>query len=100
MLRVYDEHGLYDVRRFAVQADADAPTVYVADWGVINAAAADVLAVEAHPTPDATGLVEYRLDVDGVPGDWQTSPTWSISSLSPNTAYGLRVEGAGRGAGA
>jgi hypothetical protein len=48
--------------------------------------------VEAYPVPDATGLVEFQLEVDGVPEAWQRSPTWTVDGLSPNAQHTCRIK--------
>jgi hypothetical protein len=42
--------------------------------------------------PDATGFVEYLLEVDGNSVGWQMCPTFAVSGLSPNTQYALRIK--------
>lgn len=91
LVRVTDDVGLYDLQRFTVQTDIDAPTLEPAAWGELNSPAPDALEVTAAAVPDATGLVEYQLELDGQAEPWQTRPAWSFSALAPNTAHDCRV---------
>jgi len=91
LVRVQDSLGLYDIQRFTIQADADAPLLDVGAWGSATAVAPDTIEVEANPAPDATGLIEYQLEVDAAPAQWQRLPKWTIAGLSPNTQHAFRV---------
>ncbi len=93
LVRVADGAGLYDIQRFTIQADATAPALNASDWGTATALAPGTIQVEASPVPDATGLVEFQLETDGVPdGAWQRSPTWTVSGLPSNTQHAFRIK--------
>ncbi|MCK4660540.1 MAG: fibronectin type III domain-containing protein [Phycisphaerae bacterium] len=92
LVRVRDDHGLYDLQRFTIQADADVPTINASDWGTAASPASDTIAIEADPVPDATGLIELQLEVDGTPGAWQLASTWATSGLSANTQHFFRLK--------
>ncbi|UCG15414.1 MAG: fibronectin type III domain-containing protein [Phycisphaerales bacterium] len=90
-VRARDGEGLYDLQRFSIQADVDAPDVNSSGWGILTATAVDTIRVEALSASDATGLNEYQLEDDGLPIAWQRVPAWTVGGLAPNTPRSFRV---------
>ncbi|MCB9852823.1 MAG: fibronectin type III domain-containing protein [Phycisphaerales bacterium] len=91
VVRVQDGQGLFDIQRFTVQADADAPVID-AIWGDMVAPSPTSIDITANPVVDATGPAEYLLEVDGLPGTWQSQPAWSVASLLPNMQHDFRIQ--------
>lgn len=89
-VRVRDGSNLFDVQRFTVVADAEAPQL-PAEWAEVVSPAPGVVEVYAADTADACGPVEFQLEVDGEVGPWNVIPQWRIEGLLANAAYEIRL---------
>ncbi len=84
--------GTKSVERFQLLADAGGPlwTEGALQLTPVNDTTIEVLAPDGI---DGTGVLQYQLERDGsVVGDWQTSPEFSDSGLSPNSSHEYRVQ--------
>ncbi len=91
VVEVSDLGGLFDLQRFSVLVDGDAPLINTADWGGPKATAPDTIEVTAHVAADASGPIQFQFEQDGVPGNWQDSSLCVAQGLLPNTSHAFRV---------
>lgn len=91
LAKVTDSEGLFELQRFYVQVDNEAPLLGLVNWGILTPTAPDVIQVDIYPIHDVVGFVEYQIEKDGVEMDWQAFPSFQIDSLTPNSSHTFKI---------